>query len=205
MSLSKKWWLPIWVSDQNGCTHIPPIRAKYPAHLILINSISFVICLLNYAVSCQERRQYAASSGGLSKRGLEILTAVVMQSSVFWDIAQCSPKLTEISENHVASILRVEETSIKQVANRALLTTCFIYVSCLAYSSTLNMETAFLRNVGWLPADYMALHSSKSHPSVTAVPASNQINLSLCLLIVTSWWRRGTGGTVPRILNFCMP
>jgi hypothetical protein len=42
--------------------------------------------------------------------GFEVLTAVVMKSSTFWDITQCSPlKFTVVSEEHVASLFRVEK------------------------------------------------------------------------------------------------
>jgi hypothetical protein len=42
--------------------------------------------------------------------GFEVLTAVVMRSSVFWDITPRSRwKSTDVSEEHVAFIFRVEE------------------------------------------------------------------------------------------------
>jgi hypothetical protein len=44
--------------------------------------------------------------------GLEVLTAVVMKSSMFWDITPyyySSLKVNDDSEEHVASIIRVEE------------------------------------------------------------------------------------------------
>jgi hypothetical protein len=50
-----------------------------------------------------------------------------MKSSVFWVIAPCSPsKSTNVSEEHVASIFRVEEyakqdTSMKQAASMVML------------------------------------------------------------------------------------
>jgi hypothetical protein len=40
---------------------------------------------------------------------LEVLTAVVMKSTIFWDITPCSPsKPTHVSEDHVASFYSVE-------------------------------------------------------------------------------------------------
>jgi hypothetical protein len=42
--------------------------------------------------------------------GIEVLTPVVMKSTIFWDITPCSPvKATDVSEEHIASICRVEE------------------------------------------------------------------------------------------------
>jgi hypothetical protein len=51
--------------------------------------------------------------------GSEVLTAVVMESSIFWDITPCSPL---------------------KVRARLCLPPAFTPVSCLAYSSTLKME-----------------------------------------------------------------
>jgi hypothetical protein len=57
--------------------------------------------------------------------GFEVLTAVVMKSSIFWDITPYIPlKSTDISEEHFVSILRIEEgskkeTSVKQIESRA--------------------------------------------------------------------------------------
>jgi hypothetical protein len=97
---------------------------------------------------------------------LRFLTAVVMKSSVLWDITSCSPlKSIEFSEEHVCSIFRAEEvakqkTGMMQAVGKAVLAmptvlanfstlkmeaflaACFTLVSCLAYSSTLNMEVA---------------------------------------------------------------
>jgi hypothetical protein len=42
--------------------------------------------------------------------GSEILTAVTMKSSIFWEIILCSQvKAKLVSDEHVASIVRVEE------------------------------------------------------------------------------------------------
>jgi hypothetical protein len=69
--------------------------------------------------------------------GFEVLTAVVMKSTIFWDITPCSP----LSANRRFGGIRVEErakqeTSMKQIASRG----CFTLVSCMAHSSTLKME-----------------------------------------------------------------
>jgi hypothetical protein len=41
--------------------------------------------------------------------GSEVLTAVVMKSTIFWDITLCSPLSTDVSEEYIASIFRVEK------------------------------------------------------------------------------------------------
>jgi hypothetical protein len=41
--------------------------------------------------------------------GFEVLTAVVMKSSIFWDVMPCSPLKVNVSEEHIASIFVVEE------------------------------------------------------------------------------------------------
>jgi hypothetical protein len=42
--------------------------------------------------------------------GFDVLTSVVMKSSVFWDITPCYlPKSASVSAEHVASIFRIEE------------------------------------------------------------------------------------------------
>jgi hypothetical protein len=43
--------------------------------------------------------------------GFEVFTAVVMKSTTFWDITPCSPVSTDVSEDHIASIFRVEKIS----------------------------------------------------------------------------------------------
>jgi hypothetical protein len=64
--------------------------------------------------------------------GFEVLTAVVMKISTFWDIKLRGPLTVDrVSEEHAASIFRVE----------AVLAACFMLLSCLAYSSTPKTET----------------------------------------------------------------
>jgi hypothetical protein len=42
--------------------------------------------------------------------GFDVLTAVIMKISIFWDITPCSPfKYTDISEENVACLFRAEE------------------------------------------------------------------------------------------------
>jgi hypothetical protein len=58
---------------------------------------------------------------------------VVIKSSVFWDITPCSPRSVDVSEEYVAFISE---------SKTGLLTTCFMLVSCLVYSSTVKTEAA---------------------------------------------------------------
>jgi hypothetical protein len=59
------------------------------------------------------------------RAGFEVLTAGVMRSYVFWDITPCSPlEVSNVSEENVASIFRVEEcvkqeSTIKELVRRA--------------------------------------------------------------------------------------
>jgi hypothetical protein len=41
--------------------------------------------------------------------GFEVLTPVVMKSSVFWDITPCSPLKVNRREEYVSSVFRAEE------------------------------------------------------------------------------------------------
>jgi hypothetical protein len=43
--------------------------------------------------------------------GFEVLTAVVMKSTIFWDITVIRWVSTDVSEEHIASIFRVEKIS----------------------------------------------------------------------------------------------
>jgi hypothetical protein len=52
--------------------------------------------------------------------GFEVLTAVVMKSSIFWDIMWCCQlKVNRVSEEHVASIFRVEEKTEQESSMKA--------------------------------------------------------------------------------------
>jgi hypothetical protein len=66
------------------------------------------------------------------KSGSEVLTAMVIKITIFWDIMSYS----SLKVNHFEGTyhLRVAE---------ALLATCFMLVSCSAYSSTLKMKAIF--------------------------------------------------------------
>jgi hypothetical protein len=69
--------------------------------------------------------------------GFEVLTAVVMKSTTFWDITPCNP-------------LKVNPRFGRtyRLHLQLCLPHAFRLVSCSAYSSTLKMEAMFLGNVG---------------------------------------------------------
>jgi hypothetical protein len=94
--------------------------------------------------------------------GLEVLTAVVMKSTTFWDIMPCSP----LSVNrHFGGTYRLYLQGRK---NRLSLPTAFTLVSCSAYFfDPEDWGDMFLRNVGWRSTDYTALYPRRwysSHP-----------------------------------------
>jgi hypothetical protein len=70
--------------------------------------------------------QTCRHSSRIHSVGSEVITAVFVKNSVFWDTTQYSSlKSTDVSEENIASIFRVEElfkqeTSVKYIASRAL-------------------------------------------------------------------------------------
>jgi hypothetical protein len=53
--------------------------------------------------------------------GLEVLTAVVTKCSLFWDRMPCSRlKVNDVSEEHEASILRIEKLAEQETKQRNL-------------------------------------------------------------------------------------
>jgi hypothetical protein len=51
--------------------------------------------------------------------GFEVLTAVLMKTSVFWSITPCIPsKVIDVSEEYVTSIFRVEDKPSKKPERR---------------------------------------------------------------------------------------
>jgi hypothetical protein len=73
--------------------------------------------------------------------GSEVLSAVVMKTSIFYDLTPCSPL-----QEHVASIIRVGD---------------YLHHASFLLGSFFHPEDGgdkFLRNVGRLSTDYMVLH-----------------------------------------------
>jgi hypothetical protein len=71
--------------------------------------------------------------------GFEVLTAVVMKSTVFWNIMPYSPlNVNEVSEEHITSIFRVEYAFVG--FHLLCLPPASTLVSCSVYSLTLKIE-----------------------------------------------------------------
>jgi hypothetical protein len=89
--------------------------------------------------------------------GFEILTAMVMQSTIFRDIMSCSPlKVNRRYEGTYRPNLHGRRI------NRAgyLLVTCFhASVSFALFLDPEDVSNIFLRNFGWLSTNYTALFS----------------------------------------------
>jgi hypothetical protein len=63
--------------------------------------------------------------------GFEVLTAVVMKSSIFWDIMPRSPlKVNDASEEHVASIVKIEEEAKQETIMKHVAEPCLLRASC---------------------------------------------------------------------------
>jgi hypothetical protein len=59
--------------------------------------------------------------------GFEVLTAVVTKSNIFWDISRIVRcKSTDVSEEHIASIFRVEEHLLATCSHAGFLLGLFI-------------------------------------------------------------------------------
>jgi hypothetical protein len=93
--------------------------------------------------------------------GFEVLTVVVMKSTIFWDITPCSPLKVNwrFGETHC---LQLQGRILSQARNQGeSLAPAFTLVSCSAYSLTLKMEAMFPQNVDWLSTLCTALHSRR--------------------------------------------
>jgi hypothetical protein len=80
-----------------------------------------------------------------SSVGFEVLIAVVVKSTIFWDMTPCSPLIVSVSEEYIASIFRVkeytkQEASLKAGGMQSCLPHALTHVSCSAYSLTLKIE-----------------------------------------------------------------
>jgi hypothetical protein len=72
---------------------------------------------------------------------LEVLTAVVQKSSIFWNITPCSPqKFNRCFGGTYRLYLQGERISHARNNRESLFSTCFPLVSCLVYSSTLKTD-----------------------------------------------------------------
>jgi hypothetical protein len=89
--------------------------------------------------------------------GFEVLTAVVMKSTIFWDIMPCSP--LKVDQRFRGTYhLHFQGRRISQ-ANRAPLATCFHAGFLLGlFFDPEDGGDMLLRNVGRLSTDYKALY-----------------------------------------------
>jgi hypothetical protein len=77
--------------------------------------------------------------------GFKVLTEVLMKSSVIQDVMPCSAlKINQCFRGTYGSHLPCQRISQvrnqNEASSRALFATCFMLVSCLTFSSTLNMK-----------------------------------------------------------------
>jgi hypothetical protein len=100
----------------------------------------------------------------------EILKAVVMKSSIFWDITPCSPLKTNRRFRGTCR-LHLQGRISRARNQRALLATCFHagFLSGLFFNPE-DGGDMFLRNVGWLSTEYMALYPRRQNPSENIPP-----------------------------------
>jgi hypothetical protein len=91
--------------------------------------------------------------------GFEVLTGVVMKSTIFWGIISCSPlqnQPTFRGTYHLHLQGRRIGRAKKQSESRW---------QSSAYFSTMKMEAMFHRNAGWLSTDYTALYPRRQYSS----------------------------------------
>jgi hypothetical protein len=83
----------------------------------------------------------------------EVLTAMVMKSSIFWDITPCSP--LKVNCFRETCHLQLQGWRISQARDQHA--TVFLLVFCVSFFSPEERGDMFLQNVGWLSTDYIAL------------------------------------------------
>jgi hypothetical protein len=98
--------------------------------------------------------------------GSEVLTAVVTKSSILWDVALCNP--LKFNRRFGGTYhFHLQFRRISQTRNQgALLATCFHAGFFFGLFFDLEDEAdMFLRNVGWLSADYTTLYPRRQKSS----------------------------------------
>jgi hypothetical protein len=111
--------------------------------------------------------------------GYEILTAVFIKSSIFWDIAPCSPlkvnRLFGVTCLHLhgwrISQVRNQREACSRILGQTVLPASYLlhtgFLLCLFFD-TKDGGDMFLRNVGWLSVDYTALYPRRQNSSYSA-------------------------------------
>jgi hypothetical protein len=78
-----------------------------------------------------------------------------LKSTIFWDIKPCSPLSTDVSEEHIASIFRVEKISWarnqREIRWQAIPQIAYFF-------DPADRGDMFLRNVGWHSTHYTTLY-----------------------------------------------
>jgi hypothetical protein len=90
--------------------HLKAWQYYYSHFLILKNKVGLwdhvAVCVCIPPIVARQRL-----SGKVTAITNTHATIEELKSTIFWDITQCSPLSTDVSEEHIASILRVEEIS----------------------------------------------------------------------------------------------
>jgi hypothetical protein len=100
----------------------------------------------------------------------QVLTAVVVKNSVFWDITPCS--LLKVSRRFGRTYgFHLQNWRVSQARNRheadskqMLINSCCLLYAVFLLGLLFNTEDGgdmFLRNVGWLSMDYTAFYARK--------------------------------------------
>jgi hypothetical protein len=117
-----------------------------------------------------------------------------MKSSPFCGITRCSPlKVSRHFQEYIASIFRVEENSKQD--KKFCLSPAFTLLSCLTYSSTLEMEAAcsetsidFQRTTcRYTPEDRTLLQPRDLYNAFKYYPLTFTPSFSRCLLFPFYW------------------
>jgi hypothetical protein len=99
----------------------------------------------------------------------EVLTAVVMKSTIFWDITPCSPlSVNRRFGGTCRTHLQGQKMLVRWARNqREILPPAFTLVSCSPYFfDPEDGGDIFLRNVGWHSTDYTTLYPRRWYSSI---------------------------------------
>jgi hypothetical protein len=136
---AQRYWSDILQQNQNVWASSWKYLCHWKTHVSCIMAVNTV---WNQTFPRESKREVWMSLGNkTSNVGFEVLTTVVMKSSVFWDITLCSL----LKVNHCfrqTCHLHLQGWRISQARNQreVLLATYFMLVFCLACSMTLKME-----------------------------------------------------------------
>jgi hypothetical protein len=92
--------------------------------------------------------------------GFEVLTAVVLKSTIFWDITPCSPLRINRPLGGAYSL---------SLQGRKILPPALTLVSCLAYFRPWRWRRYVLPKLRWLSTDYMVLYPRSWYSSTVDI------------------------------------